>query len=129
MSSKNNHRWFYKLIQHHFSHHYHLNHPHQHRHRHRHRFYRSIMLNRLIMILLILMYSIILMAQSRTLVNEPSSSSNTNYFRNLLSNGIGFNKTILFEREEVTSDIVKILRENPDQLLTNRTDDLKLISK
>lgn len=115
MLSKNNHRCFHKLLQDHCRHHYHFYH---------HRCYRSIMMFNRLIIMLIIMYSIVLMAQSRTLVSDPIS--NTNYFRNLLSNGIGFNKTILFEREEVTSDIVKILRENPDKLLANRTDNLKL---
>lgn len=49
--------------------------------------------------------------------------SNTEYFRQMLSNGSGFNKTILFKREDVTDNIVKILRNNPnDLLLTNQTD-------
>ncbi|UXI20589.1 serine dehydratase [Sarcoptes scabiei] len=52
------------------------------------------------------------------------TQSNADYFRHLLTKGIGFNKTILFHHDEVTSEIVKKLRTNPNDffLAINRTD-------
>lgn len=44
------------------------------------------------------------------------SSANTRFFRNLIYSGVGFNRTMMYHKDEITPDLVKMLRKDPDSV-------------
>ena len=52
---------------------------------------------------------------------DSGVSFNTRYFKNLLYSSPTFNRTILFHKNQVNPDLVRLLRNNPDVVMTNQT--------
>ena len=47
---------------------------------------------------------------------SPRESANTRFFRNLLYSGAGFNRTLMYHKDDVTPELVKELRKDPDMV-------------
>jgi len=48
------------------------------------------------------------------------TSANTQFFKNLIYSGVGFNRTMMYHKDEVTSELVELLRNNPEAVLSPR---------